>query len=73
MTWYEEYMRDYFARGAEAGKEFYAAPSTKAIAPFRIADDLYYVGDRKVCIHLIDAGEGLILIDVFICSGPTRV
>ena len=63
MTWYEEYMRDYFARGAEAGKEFYAAPSTKAIAPFRIADDLYYVGDRKVCIHLLRTDEGLILFD----------
>ena len=63
MTWYEEYMRDYFARGAEASKEFYASPSTKAIAPFRIADDLYYVGDRKVCIHLLRTDEGLVLFD----------
>ena len=63
MTWYEAYMKDYFGKGAEANKEFYAAPSTKAIAPFRIADDLYYVGDRKVCIHLIRTDEGLILID----------
>ena len=63
MTWYEEYMRDYRARGAEAAKEFYAAPSTEAIAPFRIADDLYYVGDRKVCVHLLRTDEGLILFD----------
>ena len=24
---------------------------------------MYYVGDKKVCIHLIDTGDGLILID----------
>lgn len=42
---------------------FFANPSSAWIAPFKIADNLYYVGDRKVCIHLIDAGEGLILID----------
>ena len=63
MTWYETYMKERLARGAAANKEFYAAPSTKAIAPFRIADDLYYVGDQKVCIHLIRTDEGLILID----------
>ena len=63
MTWYEEYMKDYWARGAAASKAFYAAPSTEAIAPFRIADDLYYVGDRKVCIHLLRTDEGLILFD----------
>lgn len=63
MTWYEEYMREYWKNGAEKSKQFYAAPSTEAIAPFRIADDLYYVGDRKVCIHLIRTEEGLILID----------
>ena len=43
--------------------EFYAHPSIARIDPFKIADGLYYVGDKKVCIHLIDAGEGLILID----------
>ena len=63
MTWYETWMKERMAKGAEANKEFYAAPSTKAIAPFRIADDLYYVGDKKVCAHLIRTDEGLILID----------
>ncbi len=63
MTWYETWMKERMAKGAEANQEFYAAPSTKAIAPFRIADDLYYVGDKKVCAHLIRTDEGLILID----------
>lgn len=44
-------------------KEFYTNPSIARIEPFKIADGLYYVGDKKVCIHLIDTGDGLILID----------
>ena len=44
-------------------KEFYANPSIARIDPFKIADNLYYVGDKKVCIHLVDTGEGLILFD----------
>lgn len=47
----------------EHHEAFYANPSTERIDPFKITDGLYYVGDRKVCIHLIDTGDGLILID----------
>ena len=43
--------------------DFYSNPCIARIDPFRIADNLYYVGDKKVCIHMIDSGEGLILID----------
>jgi len=43
--------------------DFYANPSTERIKPFRIADQLYYVGDKVVCIHLIDTGDGLVLLD----------
>ena len=42
---------------------FYTNPSIARIEPFQIADGLYYVGDKEVCIHLIDTGDGLILID----------
>ncbi len=31
--------------------------------PFRIAGGLYYVGNKDVSSHLIDTGEGLILLD----------
>ena len=44
-------------------KDFFMNPSTARIEPFKIADNLYYVGDKKVCIHLIDTGDGLILLD----------
>jgi metallo-beta-lactamase class B len=33
------------------------------IAPFRIAERLYYVGSRDLSAFLIDTGEGLILLD----------
>ncbi len=44
-------------------KQFYTNPSMARIEPFKIADDLYYVGDKKVCIHMIDTGAGLVLLD----------
>lgn len=63
----EEFLLEKFSEIQNAHREnkmdFYAHPSVARIEPFRIADGLYYVGDKKVCIHLIDAGEGLILID----------
>jgi metallo-beta-lactamase class B len=36
---------------------------TEPIAPFRIADRLYYVGSRDLAAYLIDGGSGLILLD----------
>ena len=43
--------------------EFFLNPSLHRIDPFKIADGLYYVGDKNVCIHLIETSEGLILLD----------
>lgn len=44
-------------------KEYYTTPETYDVEPFRIFGNLYYVGDKKVCMHLIDTGDGLILFD----------
>jgi metallo-beta-lactamase class B len=38
-------------------------PWDYAVEPFCIAGNLYYVGNRDVSSHLIDTGEGLILLD----------
>ena len=56
---YYEVQRNY----KNSHKAFYTNPSVARIEPFKIADGLYYVGDKKVCVHLIDTGDGLILID----------
>lgn len=59
MEKYREMIGNYH----EKNKPFNTNPSIARIDPFKIADNLYYVGDKKVCIHLIDTGDGLILID----------
>jgi len=42
---------------------YYSNTADFAVEPFRIFGDLYYVGDKKVCCHLLDTGDGLILFD----------
>lgn len=63
----DEFLKNRFAEERRKyvahNMEFHKDPSIAQIEPFKIADGLYYVGDKKVCIHLIDTGEGLILID----------
>ena len=55
--------RDFRVGYDKKNVDFFTNPSIKRMEPFQIADGLYYVGDKKVCIHLIDTGDGLILID----------
>ena len=56
---YEDVKREY----QQHHLAFYRDPGDYALEPFRIFGPLYYVGDKKVCVHLIDTGEGLVLID----------
>jgi len=52
-----------FANFVPSHKEYYADPGAFQVEPFQIYKDLYYVGDEKVCMHLLDTGDGLILFD----------
>ena len=63
MAWYNEWAQQRSQKYNEKHLAFYAEPSIEFIAPFKMADDLYYVGDRLVCVHLIRTDEGLILLD----------
>lgn len=63
MEWYAQLHEEKRQKYLKSHAEFYTWPSTAAIDPFRIADGLYYVGDKKVCSHLIETKEGLILLD----------
>jgi len=63
MEWYQMGFDALTNSYLERHRDFYCHPSSAAIAPFRIADGLWYVGDRQVCIHLIETAEGLILLD----------
>lgn len=42
---------------------FYEDPWHHYMEPFRMFGNLWYVGDKQVCSHLIDTGDGLILFD----------
>ncbi len=44
-------------------EDFYRHPEKYRVQPFRIYGNLYFVGNKSVGSHLIDTGEGLILID----------
>lgn len=46
-----------------AANDIMRSPWNWGAKPFRIADNLYYVGDRDVSVHLFDTGEGLLLLD----------
>jgi metallo-beta-lactamase class B len=47
----------------EAYENFYRYPDLYRIDPLCIFGNLYYVGNKDVSSHLIDTGDGLILID----------
>ena len=36
-------------------------PDDFYVRPFQIAGNVYYIGNKAVCSHLIDTGEGLIV------------
>ena len=38
-------------------------PDEFYVKPFRITDNIWYIGDKAVCSHLIDTGDGLVIID----------
>jgi len=56
-------FEDSIGKYAIGHTEYFAHPEKYRMEPFRIFGNLYYVGDQKVCPHLIDTGAGLILID----------
>lgn len=45
----------------------------EAIAPFRLHDDVYYVGTRGLAVVLIDTGQGLILLDGALPQSAQRI
>jgi metallo-beta-lactamase class B len=38
-------------------------PDKYYVKPFRIAGNIWYIGNKSVCSHLIDTGDGLVIID----------
>lgn len=62
MSYYENYyIREQRLHGRN--DDYYKHPEKYYVPPFRIAGNIYYIGDAKVCSHLIDTGDGLLIID----------
>ncbi len=51
------------AKYLKSHEEYNLHPETAWIDPFQVFGPIYYVGDKKVCVHLVDTGDGLLLID----------
>lgn len=43
--------------------KYFLNQEARYVHPFRIYGNVWYVGDSWVCVHLIDTGNGLLLID----------
>lgn len=46
-----------------AANDIMRSPWNWGTEPFHIVDNVYYVGDKDVSVHLFDTGEGLLLLD----------
>ena len=56
-------MRSKYAYRDEWYRDIIDTPSSYYIEPFQIAGNLFFVGTKDTASHVIDTGEGLILID----------
>ncbi len=44
-------------------QKYFLNQESRYVHPFRIFGNVWYVGDSWVCVHLIDTGDGLLLLD----------
>ncbi len=63
----EQNYKAYAQRRLEMAESHYGPlwlnQEQRYVHPFRIFGNVWYVGDSWVCVHLIDTGDGLLLID----------
>lgn len=52
---------------------FFIQQELRYVHPFQICGNVYYVGDSWVCSHLIDTGDGLLLIDCGNCGATAML
>lgn len=70
---YEIYMKRRKKRLKEPMSEIWMDRESRYMHPFQMYGNLYYVGDNWVCVHLIDTGEGLLLIDGGNCGATAML
>ncbi len=60
---YQAYMERREAIAKDHFGEIWLNQEKRYVHPFRVFGNVWYVGDNWVCVHLIDTGDGLLLID----------
>lgn len=76
MSQKENYVA-YQKRRADLTKDPFARiwfnQESRYVKPFQIYGNVWYVGDSWVCVHLIDTGDGLLLIDSGNCGATAML
>ena len=76
MSIREEYEAYVARRQAIARTHFgkiWLEQTSRYVHPFRLYGNVWYVGDSWVCVHLIDTGDGLLLIDSGNCGATAML
>ncbi len=53
--------------------KYFFDQENRYVHPFQIYGNIWYVGDSWVCVHLIDTGDGLLLIDSGNCGATAML
>ena len=70
---YEAYMQRRAEVAATRFGEIWLNQESRYVHPFRLYGNVWYVGDSWVCVHLIDTGDGLLLIDSGNCGATAML
>lgn len=76
MSMRQDY-ESYLARRQAVAEDFHGPiwldQESRYVHPFQIYGNIWYVGDSWVCVHLIDTGDGLLLIDSGNCGATAML
>ncbi|MBR0153254.1 MAG: hypothetical protein IJM26_05670 [Lachnospiraceae bacterium] len=70
---YEEFLARRDEVAADTLGKYFLHQVGRYVHPFRICGNVWYLGDTWVCVHLIDTGEGLLLIDSGNCGAEAML
>ena len=73
----KEQYQNYLVRRETIAQEYFGNiwldQESRYVHPFNIYGPVWYVGDSWVCVHLIDTGDGLLLIDSGNCGATAML
>lgn len=70
---YEAYLARREALKVDPMSGIWLDQESRYVHPFRLYGNVWYVGDSWVCVHLIDTGDGLLLIDSGNCGATAML